>query len=77
MRKNWGIVNVNNVCNRAKYMVDEGLADGDQLCIDGGSARGYTTLGALAFQDVFQAGASIYSVADLTALVGDAHKFKS
>ena len=77
MKKNWGIVDVDDVCNGAKYLVNEGLADGDQLCIDGGSAGGYTNLGALAFRDVFQAGASIYSVADLTALVGDAHKFES
>ena len=77
MRKNWGIVDVDDVCNRAKYIVDEGLADGDQLCIDGGSAGGYTTLRALAFRDVFQAGASIYGMADLMALVGDTHKFES
>ena len=35
------------------------------LAIRGGSAGGYTTLGALAFRDVFAAGASYFGVADL------------
>ena len=53
------------------------MADGDKLCIDGGSAGGYTTLGALAFRDVFKAGCSLYGVADLTLLASDTHKFES
>ena len=36
-------------------------------CIRGGSAGGFTTLAALAFHDVFAAGASHYGVADLGA----------
>jgi len=52
-------------------------ADSNRLCIDGGSAGGYTTLGALAFRDIFTAGCSLYGVADLTALAGDTHKFES
>ena len=45
--------------------------------VDGGSAGGYTTLGALAFRDVFTAGCSLYGVADLGALAEDTHKFES
>ena len=37
-----------------------GLADPKRLAIDGGSAGGYTTLGALTFRDVFTAGCSLY-----------------
>lgn len=77
LRKSWGIVDIDDVCNGAKYLVKEGLADEERLCIDGGSAGGYTTLGALAFKDVFKAGTSLYGVADLTALAGDTHKFES
>jgi len=77
LRGAWGIVDIDDVCNGAKYLVDEGLADGNRLCIDGGSAGGFTTLGALAFRDVFQAGCSLYGVGDLTALAGDTHKFES
>jgi len=77
LRKSWGIVDIDDVCAGAKYLVSKGLADGDRLCIDGGSAGGYTTLGALAFKDVFTAGCSLYGVGDLTALAGDTHKFES
>merc|ERR1711865_51796 len=66
-----------DVCNGAKYLADKGLADPDGLCIDGGSAGGYTTLGALTFRDVFKAGCSLYGVGDLTALARDTHKFES
>jgi dipeptidyl aminopeptidase/acylaminoacyl peptidase len=77
LRSAWGIVDIDDVCNGAQYLVREGLADGKRLCIDGGSAGGFTTLGALAFKDVFSAGCSLYGVADLAALAGDTHKFES
>ena len=48
-----------------------------RLAIDGGSAGGFTTLGALAFRDVFTAGCSLFGVADCSALAGDTHKFES
>lgn len=38
--------------------------DGQRLCIAGDSAGGYTTLAALAFKDMFKAGASLYGVSD-------------
>ena len=47
------------------------------MCIEGGSACGYTTLGALAFIDVFKAGCSLYRVGDLTVLAEDTHQFES
>ena len=47
------------------------------MAIRGGSAGGYTTLCALAFSDVFAAGASYFGIGDLTALVADTHKFES
>ena len=77
LRGNWGITDIQDVCAGAEYLVKEGKANPKQLCIDGGSAGGYTTLGALAFRDVFQAGCSLYGVGDLTALAGDTHKFES
>jgi len=47
------------------------------LMITGGSAGGYTTLCALTFRDVFQAGASHYGVSDCEALATETHKFES
>ncbi|KAI7838093.1 hypothetical protein COHA_008101 [Chlorella ohadii] len=73
----WGIVDVDDCCNAAKHLAESGLVDPQRLCIDGGSAGGYTTLAALAFRDVFSAGASHYGVADLELLARDTHKFES
>ncbi|NET59821.1 MAG: S9 family peptidase [Symploca sp. SIO2E6] len=73
----WGIVDVDDCVNGAKYLADQGLVDGDRLAIAGGSAGGYTTLAALTFRDLFKAGASYYGVSDLAALVKDTHKFES
>ena len=73
----WGIVDVNDCVNGACYLVEQGEADGDRLAIRGGSAGGYTTLAALAFRDVFGAGASYFGVSDLEALTRETHKFES
>lgn len=77
LKGQWGVVDVDDCVNGAKYLAAQGWVDGDRLCIDGGSAGGYTTLAALAFRDVFKAGASFYGVSDLTALATDTHKFES
>ncbi|CAN1197444.1 Dipeptidyl aminopeptidase BIII [Linum perenne] len=73
----WGIVDVNDCCSCANFLVDSGLADGNRLCITGGSAGGYTTLAALAFKNTFKAGASLYGVADVGLLRAETHKFES
>jgi dipeptidyl aminopeptidase/acylaminoacyl peptidase len=73
----WGIVDVEDCVNGALHLVAIGHADPERLMISGGSAGGYTTLAALAFHDVFRAGASYYGVADLEALARDTHKFES
>ena len=73
----WGVTDVEDAVAGAQWLADQGLADADKLIIRGGSAGGYTTLAALAFSDVFKAGASHYGVSDLEALAGDTHKFES
>nr|GEW06965.1 alpha/beta hydrolases superfamily protein [Tanacetum cinerariifolium] len=75
--KKWGIVDVDDCCSCAQFLVDSGKADGERLCITGGSAGGYTTLAALAFKNTFKAGASLYGVADLKLLTEETHKFES
>ena len=52
----WGICDVEDCCAGALYLAEQKLADKQRLCIDGGSAGGYTTLACLAFKDVFKAG---------------------
>ncbi len=73
----WGIVDVDDCVNAARFLADSGRADPDRLVIRGGSAGGYTTLAALAFRDTFRAGASLYGIGDLMALARDTHKFES
>jgi dipeptidyl aminopeptidase/acylaminoacyl peptidase len=77
LNKHWGIVDVDDCVNGAKYLAESGLVDSQRLAIAGGSAGGYTTLCALTFRDVFKAGASHYGVSDLEALATDTHKFES
>ncbi|GMI96757.1 hypothetical protein like AT5G36210 [Hibiscus trionum] len=73
----WGIVDVDDCCSCARFLLENGKADKERLCITGGSAGGYTTLAALAFRDTFKAGASLYGVADLSLLRAETHKFES
>ncbi len=73
----WGIVDVDDCANGARHLVAQGVVDANRLIIRGGSAGGYTTLAALAFRDVFKAGASYFGVSDLEALATETHKFES
>jgi dipeptidyl aminopeptidase/acylaminoacyl peptidase len=77
LRGEWGVVDVDDCVNGARYLVAQGLVDGQRLAISGGSAGGYTTLCALTFRDVFHAGASHFGVSDLEALARDTHKFEA
>jgi len=77
LRGRWGIVDVEDCVAAARHLAERGRADGARTAITGGSAGGYTTLCALAFHDVFRAGASHYGVGDLEALARDTHKFES
>lgn len=72
----WGEVDVEDACAVVSYLAGQGLIDGDRAFIRGGSAGGYTTLCALAFRQVFRAGASLYGVSDPVALARATHKFE-
>jgi dipeptidyl aminopeptidase/acylaminoacyl peptidase len=77
LNKKWGIVDVDDCVNGARYLVARGEVDGNRLVITGGSAGGYTTLCALTFRNVFKAGASHFGVSDAEALAKDTHKLES
>ncbi|MGJ7917422.1 prolyl oligopeptidase family serine peptidase [Massilia sp. LXY-6] len=77
LKEQWGVVDVEDCVAGARYLADQGLVDRERLVIRGGSAGGLTTLCALAFHDVFKAGASYYGVSDLKGLDADSHKFES
>jgi dipeptidyl aminopeptidase/acylaminoacyl peptidase len=76
----WGKADLGDVIAGAKWCISEGLCNKKYVAIDGGSAGGYTTLCALAFQGSdgpFTAGCSKYGIADLVVLYSDTHKFES
>ena len=77
LRGEWGVVDLDDCVNAARYLVSTGRADPHALLIHGGSAGGYTTLCALTFRTDFRAGASYFGVGDLSALAKDTHKFES
>lgn len=77
LNNHWGIVDVDDCCNGARWLAQQGLVDGNRMAISGGSAGGFTTLAALVFKDTFSAGASHYGIGDLEALARDTHKFES
>jgi dipeptidyl aminopeptidase/acylaminoacyl peptidase len=73
---NWGVVDVEDCINGAKFLASKNLADPNKLVIRGGSAGGFTTLAALTKGETFKGGANYYGVADITALAQDTHKFE-
>lgn len=73
----WGVVDVEDCCAAARWLADRGWVDGSRMVIRGGSAGGFTVLACMASSDVFAAGASLFGVADLSALAADTHKFEA
>ncbi|WP_159499543.1 prolyl oligopeptidase family serine peptidase [Microbacterium sp. 18062] len=73
----WGVVDVEDVAAAASGLAAAGLADPDRLAIEGGSAGGWTVLGALVGSSTFAAGVSRYGVGDARALAADTHDFEA
>jgi dipeptidyl aminopeptidase/acylaminoacyl peptidase len=73
----WGVVDLEDCVNAARYLVEQGEADPKRLLITGGSAGGYTTMCALTFTDDFAAGTTYFGISDLERFeTGDGHKFE-
>jgi len=77
LNKKWGIVDVDDCVNGARYLADRGEVDSGRLIITGGSAGGYTTLSALTFRKTFKAGASHFGISNLESMARDTHKYES
>ncbi|QPK93645.1 S9 family peptidase [Actinomyces sp. zg-332] len=77
LKGKWGVYDIDDCVTGVKYLINEGLVDPNRIAIHGWSAGGYTTLAALAFTDVFTAGASHFGVSDLKLLAAHTHKFES
>lgn len=77
LKGQWGVVDVEDVAAAASGLAAAGRADGARLAIEGGSAGGWTVLGALVGTDVFAAGVSRYGVGDARTLAEDTHDFEA
>jgi dipeptidyl aminopeptidase/acylaminoacyl peptidase len=77
LNKKWGIVDVDDCVNGARYLAERGEVDGQRLIITGGSAGGYTTLCALTFRKAFKAGASHFGISNTESMARDTHKYES
>lgn len=77
LNHNWGVYDVEDCVNAALYLIEENLVDKNRLIIKGASAGGFTTLAALSFKKVFNAGVSYFGISDLEKLKLYTHKFES
>lgn len=77
LKGQWGVVDVQDTVAVMEHLVAEGIADGERLAIEGGSAGGWTTLACLTRTDAFAAGVSSFGVAELEQFRLDTHDFES
>lgn len=74
---NWGVVDVDDCINAARFLVEQGLADRNRVWITGGSAGGFTVLLSLTKREFYNAGASHFGIGDLELFVKETHKFEA
>ena len=81
LRRQWGIVDVQDAIAAARSLAKAGDADPARLAIRGGSAGGWTALAAVttgtARGQVFSAATSYYGVSDLRGFARETHDFES
>jgi dipeptidyl aminopeptidase/acylaminoacyl peptidase len=81
LRREWGIVDVQDAIAAARWVAESAGADPDRLAICGGSAGGWTTLAAVTAGTkrgrVFSAAVSYYGVSDLRDFAATTHDFES
>ncbi|MFD0686562.1 S9 family peptidase [Actinomadura fibrosa] len=77
LRRQWGVVDVEDAVAAAQALVEGGIADPARLAIRGGSAGGWTTLAAVTQTDVFKAATSYYGISDLQSFAEATHDFES
>ncbi|MCO5966835.1 S9 family peptidase [Actinoallomurus soli] len=77
LRRQWGIVDVEDSVAAAEALVRGGAADPARLAIRGGSAGGWTTLCAVTHTDLFKAGTSYFGISDPQNWLKETHDFES
>jgi dipeptidyl aminopeptidase/acylaminoacyl peptidase len=81
LRREWGVVDVEDAVSAARSLAEAGDADPDRLAIRGRSGGGWTALAAVttgaARDPVFKAATSYFGVSDLSAFAKHTHDFES
>ena len=78
LQNKWGLLDSMDVADAVNYVIRQGLAHPQHVCIRGGSAGGYVVLRALtSFPDMFCAGACYYGIGNLVTLMEFTHKFEA
>ncbi|NKB97339.1 MAG: prolyl oligopeptidase family serine peptidase [Pseudomonadales bacterium] len=75
-KKEWGQAMQDDITDGTNWLVEQGLADGERLCIVGGSYGGYAAAMGLAKEpDLYQCGVSLNGVFDIVGLVKSKSRF--
>ncbi|MFB9833286.1 S9 family peptidase [Actinoallomurus acaciae] len=77
LRRQWGVVDVEDTVAAAQALVDGGIADPDRLAVRGASAGGWTTLCTITQSTLFKAGTSYFGIADPQSWLKETHDFES
>ena len=77
LRRQWGVVDVEDAIAAAEALTASGLADPQRLAIRGGSAGGWTALGTVTKSLLFKAATSYAGVSDLASFASATHDFES
>jgi dienelactone hydrolase len=77
LRRQWGVVDVEDSIAAAQALVRNGAADPGRLAIRGGSAGGWTTLCAITQSTLFKAGTSYFGISDPQGWLKETHDFES
>ena len=72
----WGLQMQDDITDTARWLVEEGIADPDRMCIVGGSYGGYAALMAtVKTPDLFRCAVSFAGVSDLRRLVNESRRY--
>ncbi len=73
----WGVVDREDVISVVLELINQGVANRNEILISGGSAGGFTVLNVLVNSDVFAGGASYFGIADLIGFANQTHDFEA
>ena len=76
LKGNWGVIDVFDCSKAAQSLITSGKANKDCIAIIGSSASGFTALGCLVSNDIFNIAACKYAVTDLISMANSTHRFE-